>query len=361
MNSDNQYICPYCASAIATAIQCTRILLKKRTINDPFHNQLILQGTSLVLTLKKLIPLYDQVLARECSALQEEVRQAIPESTDLLDSGKETKIDSLMIDRWLRYLVLLTMSGEDLNSKEVDFYGVKLVYPEAVILTELGLISKEDFKIQADVYQGYGNEFNPQNGHVKGLRLEWKKIDFFPNAIQFLPNLEDLNLAGIRAELPDWFGNLPLKKLYLDAAKFPRFPEVISRMKTLEYLTMGLTELPIPDSIGDLRELRHFAWGYNGAPHLPDSIGNLTKLKVLFLHKNNIATIPASFVNLQQLEDATITVNQLRTLPEFMTKLKSLKQLHVYDNPLSSNLDKTSKEIIKQLKKQGVEVWVKRK
>ncbi|MBD3256332.1 MAG: hypothetical protein GF383_14640 [Candidatus Lokiarchaeota archaeon] len=83
-----------------------------------------------------------------------------------------------------------------------------------------------------------------------------------------------------------------------------------------------------------------------------NAIFKLTCLTVLALDDNQLTTLPESINNLKSLKLLTLDDNNITSLPESVLQLSSLRDLHISNNPLN----KESKMLLEQLKKDGVSV-----
>jgi len=134
-------------------------------------------------------------------------------------------------------------------------------------------------------------------------------------------------------------------------------PESIGKLKSLQILDLCSNALTtLPESIVKLKSLQVLSLINNKLNPLPESITKLKSLQSLYLGWNQLRTLPESIVNLSSLKSLWLPFNQLTTLPESISKLTTLKRLNLCNNPLARKPDSRTKSILKQLKKNNIDI-----
>ncbi|MHA1343611.1 MAG: leucine-rich repeat domain-containing protein, partial [Promethearchaeota archaeon] len=191
----------------------------------------------------------------------------------------------------------------------------KLDQSEAIALTELKSLVKEDFLPQNDIDDNSIGFILGKNKIIK-INLSNCELTTLPESFWNLKSLLILSLAG---------------------NKFTILPEAISNLKSLTKLNLSDNQLTtLPKSIGNLKSLEELDLSYNELTTLPESISNLKSLVYLNLRNNQLRTLPESIGNLKSLVELDLEDNQLRTLPESIGNLKSLVKLDLDNNQLTT-------------------------
>jgi hypothetical protein len=186
---------------------------------------------------------------------------------------------------------------------------------------------------------------------LKDLDFHGGLIEYIPDSLNNLKNLETLNLIGNplnlvaegkgQAFLEMW---IKKKQIYQDVSiqegfkmyilqcglgfdkEIPRVEKVED--KTFEDKTFGYVVLD-----GFITALG--LWG-KGLASLPETIGNLQSLQTLYLRTNKLTSLPETIGNLKSLKELNLSANQLTTLPEFITRMTWLQSLNIGNNLLTS-------------------------
>jgi len=223
-------------------------------------------------------------------------------------------------------------------------------------------ISKNEVSVLLSFEELIGSEIriNVQNGHVKGLCLEYMGLRSIPEVwfqkISSLTSLTSLSLSNNYSltvlSLPESIGNLKnLKNLKMTNNQLGEIPEKFGDLENLEELDLtGNSLKTLPESFGNLKNLMSLSLTGNRLKKLPNSIGDLKNLRNLNLRNNyELEEIPKSFGDLENLEELDLTGNSLKTLPESFGNLKNLKSLSLSDNRAGNSL-KTLPESFGNLK-----------
>ncbi|HEC37450.1 hypothetical protein LCGC14_0791300 [marine sediment metagenome] len=107
----------------------------------------------------------------------------------------------------------------------------------------------------------------------------------------------------------------------------------------------------LPSSIGNLNHLENLYLSGNNLKELPESVGDLTSLELLDIRNNKLHSIPKSIGNLKNLKALKLSDNKIKKIPKTVEKLLLLKDLSIVGNEIYY-----TSEIIKQLKKKGVNI-----
>ena len=240
-----------------------------------------------------------------------------------------------------------------------NFIGIDVLEEDAKVLKNLAQLPKVEYfklKLLDKISEFSEAGFFIENNRVTGLTLQGPLNSPLPEEIGDLSELHTLNL--IACSLVDFPLSMDLlqklKILVLDRNPLEFFPEFIYELPQLEYLSIGLTGLLIPEDIGDLRSLKHFAWGYNGNEYFPESLWDLSLLETINLHKNNFTEIPEKIINLAALQELFIGHNPIEKLPRALLQLPNLNKFNIQYTPIAKKPDKETKQILKELKKKKV-------
>jgi len=240
-----------------------------------------------------------------------------------------------------------------------NFIGIDVLEEDAKVLKNLAQLPKVEYfklKLLDKISEFSEAGFFIENNRVTGLTLQGPLNSPLPEEIGDLSELHTLNL--IACSLVDFPLSMDLlqklKILVLDRNPLEYFPEFIYELPQLEYLSIGLTGLLIPEDIGDLRSLKHFAWGYNGNEYFPESLWDLRLLETINLHKNYFTEIPEEITNLTALQELFIGHNPIDRLPKAMLQLPNLNKFNIQYTPIAKKPDKETKQILKELKKKKV-------
>ncbi len=272
--------------------------------------------------------------------------------------------------------------AEERAKKIVPFKGVQIPQSKADILQEIEKITNNQFtlvnKIESSTKMGFSVENNKVVGislyecgistlpesigkleSLQGLYLGSNQLTTLPESIGNLSSLKRLSLSvNLLSTLPESIGNLSsLKDLILHNNQFTTLPESIGNLNSLKHLHATSNKLTtLPESIGNLSSLEELYLEGDKLTTLPESIGNLLSLRKLYLGSNKLTTLPESFGNLKSLQILSLSFNNLSTLPKSIGNLKSLKYLNLANNPLARKPDSRTKSILKQLKKNNIEL-----
>ena len=196
---------------------------------------------------------------------------------------------------------------------------------------------------------------------LKTLSLNNNELNFLPNSLQKLKNLQCIDVSGNNLyNLPDWIGSLNnlkeiilsdnlltslpkslislkfLKLLHINNNAFNDLPEWFGELQQLENLDISENKITIwPDSMGKLKNLKFMVLTGNDLKKLPEWIGNVKKLRKLILTRNNLNNLPESLRQLKYLRLLYIDDNQITTIPNWIGELTQLREFIISDNELT--------------------------
>ena len=291
-----------------------------------------------------------------------------------LGSGYPSAVDFLILEHFDDHL-----SHEELITSV-------LVPEEAEIILELEELTGNQFFQFTNINENYSEEdpfyqkFIVKNNHVIGLWIHWwkqnpkslpegiaklrklkqlyytgEKIKCIPKVISKLSGLEDLNVESeLLEEIPEYIVNLKsLKSLSIYSSSLTTIPENIGELLNLEYLALSHNLVDIPDSLGDLKKLQSLNLSYNQFNNIPEFVFSFENLTILDFKRNKLKTLSDSVFRLQNLTTLNLRMNSIIELPKSLIKMKNLKSLFI-----DKLQDENSKNIIDNLRKNGVTVFV---
>ncbi|GAH42071.1 unnamed protein product, partial [marine sediment metagenome] len=171
------------------------------------------------------------------------------------------------------------------------------------------------------------------SSHIFG----WTILNKFPEFIEFLTSLENLNLKFNRLiTIPDSIGSLTsLIKLDLSYNKIKSIPESIGSLKSLRLLNLRYNKIRnLPASIGSLNLLKSLNLRANSLKNLPKTIKNILNLEVLDLHGNKLKDTKLSLKGSNKIRRLDLGLNSIEKLPKWIKKLKDLRYLGLGGNKL---------------------------
>lgn len=221
------------------------------------------------------------------------------------------------------------------------------------------------------------------------LRLEGNRINWIPRRIQYLTNLERLDISGNQLiELPVELGRLvmlnevrivsnPFEQQFLqDLANRPSV-DIVSHFRDFmmqDASSMELTKVPqrlmdnvhiqmlklsfnniqtLPFAMSRLVELQILVADHNEIFMLEPWIACLTSLKELALDYNRLMSVPKEVGELPRLQILTLERNSLSTVPMELGKITTLKVLRLEKNllrpPVSDAFEEDGMEGVLQL------------
>ena len=195
--------------------------------------------------------------------------------------------------------------------------------------------------------------------YIQGDFHSHSSLYTFPESFGNLTSLRSLEATkGRITSIPRSFGKLKnLFKLLLKDNKLTALPDTFGNLLSLKILDLSENQLnTLPESFGNLLSLTKLDLSVNQISIIPESFGNFSSLRELKLNHNPLTTLPDSLGNLTSLKTLSLYKTQLSTLPESILNLKSLKELDLGGTPLVTKQDPTTKEILEQLKANGVKV-----
>jgi len=224
--------------------------------------------------------------------------------------------------------------------------------PQIKNLTNLKVLTIEnaDFdRIPEEIY-------SLQN--LEKLNLSQNNIKIIPSIIEDLTNLKELNLWNNDIEVIH-DSILKLEKLstvHISFGEVNDFPEIIFNLLNLKDLNIGKGNFTIiPNSLRNMVNLESLYIYNKFIETLPDSIIKLKKLKYLALRCESLEVIPEFLDELINLEDIEITSCPIKHIPDSILNLKNLK--NIFFDTERDNLSKESKELIKRLEINGIQVY----
>ncbi len=174
---------------------------------------------------------------------------------------------------------------------------------------------------------------------LKNLELleAWEnRIESIPKDIGVLDKVWRLHLAGNKiTELPFSIGNLPMKKLYLKHNNVGYVPESIGNWIHLDVFGLPINNLPtLPETISGWKNVRVISLWQNKLKALPDVQLNVKELRI---NNNFFTEVPPRVYEIKQLRKLWLNSNQLTEIPEISSgHLQNLWFLDLQNNLLSS-------------------------
>ncbi|MFX1257116.1 MAG: protein kinase [Promethearchaeota archaeon] len=266
-----------------------------------------------------------------------EIEKIIEEAIPFYDKNDRNKFGFQIYNE---HVVSLLLGGKNLNKLPESIGNLKS-------LTYLNLMDNQLISLPESI------------GGLSSLKEIWlgnNKLSTLPESIGNLNSLQYIDLSGNQlTSLPESIGGLSfLKEIWLGNNKLSTLPESIENLNSLQYLNLSGNQLTsLPKSIGGLSFLKEIWLGYNKLSTLPESIGNLKSLTSFSIDSNQFMALPKSIGNLKSLQTLYLDGNNLTNLPESIINMTSLKNLYISNNPLDSK----AKSVVKQLKKNGVNVY----
>ena len=171
------------------------------------------------------------------------------------------------------------------------------------------------------------------SSHIFG----WTILNKFPEFIEFLTSLENLDLKFNRlVSIPDSIGSLSsLIKLDLSYNKIKSIPTSIGSLKSLMFLNLRYNKIKdLPASIGSLNSLKSLNLRANSLKILPKTIKNILNLEVLDLHGNKLKNTKLSLKRNNKIRRLDLGLNNIEKLPKWIKSLKNLRYLGLGGNKL---------------------------
>jgi Leucine-rich repeat (LRR) protein len=164
-----------------------------------------------------------------------------------------------------------------------------------------------------------------------------KKLREVPEWIQYLPNLENLDLDYNRISIiPEWLGNMTtLKHLSLANNTISDLPFSLSNLINLQTIRLHLNHFKyIPECISNMINLTSFGMSNNMIESIPESLfENCIHITNLSICNNYLTSIPSNISNLTNLNEIMILTNDIKTLPVSITHLTNISLFYYKHNP----------------------------
>ena len=171
------------------------------------------------------------------------------------------------------------------------------------------------------------------------LNLSKKKINIIPSEIQYLTNLQklDLNYNYINI-IPSEIQYLTnLQELYLSYNNLIIISSKIQYLTNLQKLKLSDNSINIiPSEIQYLTNLQNLDLCKNNIKIIPNEIQYLTNLQELYLDSNNINIITNEIQYLTNLEILELTKNQINNIPSEIQYLTNLEKIYLRENNINS-------------------------
>ncbi|KAG1658916.1 Leucine-rich repeat-containing protein 40 [Nymphon striatum] len=222
------------------------------------------------------------------------------------------------------------------QSGQLNLSNRSLVEVPEVVCKINSLTSEECKSLSLSIESGDDDRWWDQVDLTK-LILAFNSLRSIPNEIQYLPNLNILDLHDNQlTSLPSTIGELQqLTKLNLSHNKFEEIPEAVFRMKSLKYFHIQNNSLKsINDDIGNLSFLEELDLGHNDIKNLPHAIGFLSRVFKFSASHNKLDSLPADISSMLALRILELTNNSLKELPADISNLEHLEMLYLQHNKL---------------------------
>jgi Leucine-rich repeat (LRR) protein len=154
----------------------------------------------------------------------------------------------------------------------------------------------------------------------------------FPQTIDGLSKLKNLNINASVHSIPDWLGELKsLESMTIKSKTITKFPDSICELSSLESLFIDCEKLvTLPENFGNLKKLEILVIDGSSFCVLPDSTGNLSSLIRLYMYNTKIKTFPKTVGNLSKLKKIRLLrCAELESLPDTIGNLSSLETLYI--------------------------------
>ena len=165
-----------------------------------------------------------------------------------------------------------------------------------------------------------------------------KKLREVPEWIQYLPNLEELNLDMNRISvIPEWLGNMTnLKHLSICKNTISDLSLSLSNLINLETIRLHSNHFRhIPECISNMINLTSFGISNNMIETIPESLfENCINITNLSITNNYLTSIPSNISNLINLTEIMFLNNDLKTLPISIINLKNISLFYYKNNPI---------------------------
>lgn len=237
-----------------------------------------------------------------------------------------------------------------LNSRKDEGIYEAINYMKKNMLVEL---EKEISKINS--LQLFCLENNLLDLIIKFKKLDLSNLDleYLPESICELQNLEEIELSKNNLKLPECFKKLShLKKLaWLDLGEnnIDRLPVEVNELVQLEGITLDRNKMSdFPKELCNLNNLKLLHLSNNNLKGDIQGIDCLDNLNYLSLANNPEINFPILFlrlINLKKLIFLDIGNNNLSSLPNEFFLLKNLKKIRLWGN----NFPEDQKGIIEKM------------
>ena len=174
---------------------------------------------------------------------------------------------------------------------------------------------------------------------TKILYLSDKRLTKFPEEIQYLTQLQEINLRNNKiTKIPKEITYLTqLQILYLTSNKITEIPKEIQYLAQLQILDVSYNQITeIPTEIQYLTQLQELYLEQNKITEIPKEIQYLTQLQIFYLHYNKITKIPQDIQYLTQLQALHLSTNQITEIPLEIINLKNLQYFSHNNNPIEN-------------------------
>jgi adenylate cyclase len=174
---------------------------------------------------------------------------------------------------------------------------------------------------------------------LKQLWLTNNDYVLIPSSLQYIPNLEHLNISSnhIRDLEPAHLENInSLRTLRAYNNQLKQLPQSFSKFQHLTILFISNNSFTkFPDVICQIKSLAYLDISFNKISTFPEEICNLSNLIGLFATANRLTgSLPPSFAKLEKLQELDVRQNQITDL-DVISRLSKLEVILVDYNAVS--------------------------